>query len=58
MIYALAVVAVLAIIGALTSLMRRRPDAFPLLAVFAIPFRLPISTGGRTVNLLIPLYIW
>ncbi len=57
MIYALAVVAVLAIIGALTSLMRRRPDAFPLLAVFAIPFRLPISTGGRTVNLLIPLYL-
>src|SRR5277367_4631165 len=37
--------------------MRRYPDAFPLLAVFALPFRLPISTGGRTVNLLIPLYL-
>ncbi len=37
--------------------MRRRPDAFPLLAIFALPFRLPISTDGRTVNLLIPLYL-
>jgi O-antigen ligase len=31
--------------------------AFPLLAIFALPFRLPIATGGRTVNLLIPLYL-
>jgi O-antigen ligase len=45
------------LIGALALLMRRRPDAFPLLAVFALPFRLPISTDGRTVNLLIPLYL-
>ena len=37
--------------------MRRRNDLFPLLAIFALPFRLPISTGGRTVNLLIPLYL-
>jgi O-antigen ligase len=44
-------------IGALSLLMRRRPDAFPLLAIFALPFRLPISTDGRTVNLLIPLYL-
>ncbi len=44
-------------IAALALLMRRRPDAFPLLAVFALPFRLPISTDGRTVNLLIPLYL-
>jgi O-antigen ligase len=52
-----AAVAALAIIGALTVLMRRRPDAFPLLAIFALPFRLPISADGRTVNLLIPLYL-
>ena len=45
------------LIGALALLMRRRPDAFPLLVVFALPFRLPISTDGRTVNLLIPLYL-
>jgi O-antigen ligase len=44
-------------IGALSLLMRRRPDAFPLLAILALPFRLPISTDGRTVNLLIPLYL-
>ncbi len=37
--------------------MRRHADAFPLLAVFALPFRVPISTDGRTVNLLVPLYL-
>jgi O-antigen ligase len=44
-------------IGVLSLVMRRRPEAFPLLAIFALPFRLPIDTGGRTVNLLIPLYL-
>jgi putative inorganic carbon (HCO3(-)) transporter len=55
------IVAVLAgaliVIAALAALMRRHPDAFPLLAIFALPFRLPIATDGRTVNLLIPLYL-
>ncbi|MEA2208745.1 MAG: hypothetical protein QOF54_1222 [Solirubrobacteraceae bacterium] len=45
------------VIAALVVLMRRRADAFPLLAVLALPFRLPISADGRTVNLLIPLYL-
>jgi len=49
--------AALVVIAALVPLMRRRSDAFPLLAVFALPFRLPISADGRTVNLLIPLYL-
>ncbi len=44
-------------IAALAVLMRRRRDALPLLAIFALPFRLPISADGRTVNLLIPLYL-
>ncbi len=44
-------------IAALAVLMRRREDAFPLLAILALPFRLPISTDGKTVNLLIPLYL-
>jgi O-antigen ligase len=44
-------------IAALVVLMRRREEAFPLLAVLALPFRLPISADGRTVNLLIPLYL-
>ena len=41
----------------LALLMRRHARAFPLLAVLALPFRLPVSADGRTVNLLIPLYI-
>lgn len=43
-------------VAALTLLMRARPQAFPLLAVAALPFRVPIPTESRTVNLLIPLY--
>jgi len=45
------------VIAALVVLMRRHEDAFPLLAVFALPFRVPISADGRTVNLLVPLYL-
>jgi O-antigen ligase len=45
------------VIAALVVLMRRRADALPLLVVLALPFRLPISADGRTVNLLIPLYL-
>ena len=54
---AAALLAALVVIAALVVPMRRRHDVFPLLAVFALPFRLPISTDGRTVNLLIPLYL-
>jgi O-antigen ligase len=53
---ALAGVCVLAC-AALAALVRRRPDSFPLLAVLALPFRVPISASGRTVNLLVPLYV-
>ncbi|HEX3910929.1 MAG TPA: O-antigen ligase family protein [Solirubrobacteraceae bacterium] len=44
-------------IALLVALMRRYEQAFPLLAILALPFRLPISADGRTVNLLIPLYL-
>jgi hypothetical protein len=54
---AAALAAAIAAIAALVLLMRRSPDAFPLLAIFALPFRVPISADGRTVNLLIPLYL-
>ncbi len=54
---AAALAAALIVVAALVALMRCREDAFPLLAVFALPFRLPISTDGRTVNLLVPLYL-
>jgi O-antigen ligase len=47
----------LVIVAALVVVMRRHEEAFPLLAIFALPFRLPISTDGKTVNLLIPLYL-
>jgi O-antigen ligase len=47
----------LLVVLALVLLMRRWADAFPLLVIAALPFRLPISSDGRTVNLLIPLYL-
>ncbi|HLM50006.1 MAG TPA: O-antigen ligase family protein, partial [Solirubrobacteraceae bacterium] len=36
--------------------LHRRPRLFPVLAVAAVPFRVPIESGGATVNLLVPLY--
>jgi O-antigen ligase len=54
---AAAVIGAAVVIALLVTLMRRYEDAFPLLAIFALPFRLPISAEGRTVNLLIPLYL-
>jgi O-antigen ligase len=53
---AAAVLAALIVIAGLVLVMRRDPRAFPVLAVIALPFRLPIAADGRTVNLLLPLY--
>jgi O-antigen ligase len=53
---AAAVIGALVAIAGLALIMRHDPRAFPLLAVIALPFRLPISADGRTVNLLLPLY--
>jgi O-antigen ligase len=44
-------------IAVLVPLMRRDPELIALLAVLVLPFRLPISAGGKDVNLLIPLYV-
>src|SRR3954447_4965120 len=41
----------------LARLLLRRPNAFPLLAVGALPFRIPVTVGGETANLLVPLYV-
>jgi putative inorganic carbon (HCO3(-)) transporter len=41
----------------LARLLLRRPNAFPLLAVAALPFRIPVNVGGETANLLVPLYV-
>ncbi|HWH12024.1 MAG TPA: O-antigen ligase family protein [Solirubrobacteraceae bacterium] len=51
-----AILAALAAVGVLAVVISRRPWALPLLAVAALPFRVPISSGGDTSNLLIPLY--
>ncbi|HEV2981567.1 MAG TPA: O-antigen ligase family protein [Solirubrobacteraceae bacterium] len=54
---ALTAAAGLLALAPLVWVMRRDARAFPLLAVFALPFRLPVAANGRTVNLLIPLYV-
>jgi len=35
----------------------RRPQLFVLCAAAALPFRVPIESGGETANLLVPLYL-
>jgi O-antigen ligase len=50
-------VAGLAVLGALAVLFDRRPTLFPLAAAAALPFRVPIASGGSTANLLVPLYL-
>ncbi len=54
---AAACVAAVALIAALALLFWRLPEAFPPLAVLALPFRVPVAAGGSTSNLLIPLYL-
>jgi O-antigen ligase len=50
-----AVVGAIAVV-VLTGIVYRRPNAFALLAVAALPFRVPVSIGSTTANLLLPLY--
>jgi hypothetical protein len=44
------------VIAVLVAIIRRRPETLPLLAVAALPFRVPIESGGDSANLLLPLY--
>jgi O-antigen ligase len=53
---ALAVAGLLAV-AVLALLIERHPEALPLLVTAALPFRVPIAADGRTVNLLVPLYV-
>ena len=56
----LALVAGLAAVAVLAGLARviaRRPMLLGILAVLALPFRVPIQAGGVTSNLLVPLYM-
>jgi O-antigen ligase len=49
------VVGVVALV-AVAALIRTRPEAFPLLVVLTVPIRVPVTAGGGTANLLLPLY--
>jgi hypothetical protein len=55
---ALAVVLVLlaiAVVGAGAAAFLRYPEAFPVVAIAVLPFRIPLTIGGETANLLVPL---
>ena len=53
---ALVIIAAVAVAG-LAAVFRRRPDFLPLALVAALPFRIPLHSGGGQANLLIPLYV-
>src|SRR4051812_41124472 len=44
------------VVLALAWAIGRWPSLLPVLAVAAVPFRVPIALGGTTANLLVPLY--
>ncbi len=50
-------VAATAATGILAAVFRRWPMALPLAIVAALPFRVPLTAGGETANLLVPLYL-
>ncbi|HEX6026586.1 MAG TPA: O-antigen ligase family protein [Solirubrobacter sp.] len=47
----------LAAMAALAWLFARRPGFLAVLALAALPFRIPVQAGGSTANLLVPLYV-
>ena len=51
-----AAVAGLIALAVVTEVIRRRPEAFALLAFAALPFRVPVTIGTENANLLLPLY--
>ncbi len=44
-------------VAALAFLFLRMPKLFPIFAVAAVPFRVPIEFGGTSASLLLPLYL-
>lgn len=46
----------IAVLAVLVALLVRWPTLLPVLIAIALPLRLPISVGGESVNLLLPLY--
>lgn len=53
---AAAAAAALIVLGAAAVVLARRPRLLAPAAMLALPFRIPISAGGGTANLLVPLY--
>ena len=53
----LGAVVCLAAIAALALAMTRWPALTAVLALAALPFRIPVEAGGSTANLLVPLYV-
>jgi len=47
----------LALAAALAAVFRRWPAALPLAVIAALPFRIPLESGGESANLLVPLYL-
>jgi O-antigen ligase len=47
----------LALLGAAAVVIARHPTWLAPLAILALPFRIPIQSGGTTSNLLVPLYL-
>ncbi len=47
----------LVVLGIGALLIHRRPELLALGAAAALPFRIPIESGGDTANLLVPLYV-
>jgi O-antigen ligase len=54
---AVGVVIALAVLAAAATAFTRRPSLVAPLALLALPFRVPIESGGTTSNLLVPLYL-
>ncbi len=54
---AFAIVIAVAVLIAGSALITRRPSLVAVLAVVALPFRVPLQAGGKTSNLLVPLYL-
>lgn len=48
--------AALAALAVAAVVMARRPSVFPVAAVVVLPFRIPVSSGTSSANLLVPLY--
>jgi putative inorganic carbon (hco3(-)) transporter len=45
------------LMAGLAAIFLRRPVLLPILAIAALPFRVPVQAGGQSALLLVPLYV-